>query len=181
MKRWMVLFLVAMMFVSLFVLSCDEDEDDDQDDDVPDTWTDSQTDLVWQNVPPQIMNWEDAQTYCQNLSLGGIANWRLPDLDEMRSLIRGCQAMQTGGECTLTTQCLEDACDNEACDGCKAVGGPGKSGRYCDPSLADEGSFLWTSTSLPDDTDSALFVNFLEAVINNGDKASNELSVRCVR
>ena len=54
------------------------------------TVTDNSTGLVWQQgtVGDGVaMSWEDALQYCENLSLGGYTDWRLPNLNELRSLV----------------------------------------------------------------------------------------------
>jgi hypothetical protein len=59
------------------------------------TVMDEETGLVWQQPPPQKpcpadqgeCTWPDAQNYCQQLSLGGSNQWRLPTLAEVFSLI----------------------------------------------------------------------------------------------
>lgn len=51
------------------------------------TVTDLVTGLVWQQqLSPQAMTWEQAQQYCQKLSLGGQSDWRLPTIRELRSI-----------------------------------------------------------------------------------------------
>ncbi len=52
------------------------------------TVTDIQTGLMWQQATaPNSMKWDDAIAYCRKLTLGGHSDWRLPDLDELRSLV----------------------------------------------------------------------------------------------
>lgn len=61
------------------------------------TVTDDLTSLVWQQQLPSnpcpgdgagVCTWQDAQSYCQNLSLGNPSSgWRLPTLDELFSLV----------------------------------------------------------------------------------------------
>lgn len=51
------------------------------------TVSDSDTGLMWQQGEPGLMIWADALTYCETLSLGGQADWRLPNLTELESLV----------------------------------------------------------------------------------------------
>jgi hypothetical protein len=52
------------------------------------TITDDVTTLVWQKQDDGVTkNWADAITYCDNLTLGGQTNWRLPSRLELVSLI----------------------------------------------------------------------------------------------
>lgn len=51
------------------------------------TVTDSKTGLMWQQGELEIMNWENALTYCENLRLAGYDDWRLPNRNELQSLV----------------------------------------------------------------------------------------------
>jgi hypothetical protein len=47
------------------------------------------TKLMWQDnneVKRNDRNWEDAITYCDNLSFGGYSDWKLPDIKELLSI-----------------------------------------------------------------------------------------------
>ena len=80
----------------------DTDGDTDTDTDVStdtntdnctgiDSWYDPATDLCWQNQPlDDFSNWDESIAYCSALSLGGHDDWRLPLIQELISLIRGC-------------------------------------------------------------------------------------------
>jgi hypothetical protein len=50
------------------------------------TVTDSKTGLMWQRGEPGRMNWERAKSYCQNLSLAGYTDWRLPDKEILQQM-----------------------------------------------------------------------------------------------
>ncbi len=49
---------------------------------------DEVTGLVWQWEQIDELSWDDAQTYCDELELGGISSWRVPSVKEAYSLIR---------------------------------------------------------------------------------------------
>ncbi len=42
---------------------------------------------MWQQEVGGSINWEDAITYCEDLSLAGYSDWRLPNIKELRSII----------------------------------------------------------------------------------------------
>jgi hypothetical protein len=50
-------------------------------------WTDAATGLTWTNKDSDSeLDWNGAKSYCQNLSLGGYSDWRLPIVDELRGI-----------------------------------------------------------------------------------------------
>ncbi len=77
--------LRRFVFVSMFFLSVDlaahvfQDNGDG-------TVSDNQTGLMWQQGKATSRLWEQAITYCENLSLAGFNSWRLPNIKELRSI-----------------------------------------------------------------------------------------------
>jgi len=54
-------------------------------------WTDPKTKLTWQTAPTGTdLTWDKAKEHCENLTLLGFSDWRMPTLEELRSAIRGC-------------------------------------------------------------------------------------------
>lgn len=54
----------------------------------PDVVEDLVTNLVWQREPPAVLRtWQQAKDYCENLSLGGYDDWRLPTRIELLSIV----------------------------------------------------------------------------------------------
>jgi len=52
------------------------------------TVTDTSTGLMWQQAySPGTGTWEQALAYCEGLNLGGYTDWRLPTVNELRSLL----------------------------------------------------------------------------------------------
>ena len=51
------------------------------------TVTDTDTGLMWQKTTGDEMDWESAIEYCENLTLAGYHDWRLPNIEELASLV----------------------------------------------------------------------------------------------
>lgn len=171
----------------------DIDTDTDGDTDPGDgTWTDDNTGLMWENpdyldVMSRKYSWQDALDFCENLVLNGYDDWRAPTIDELRSLIRGCPATETGGTCPVTSQCLDYlSCKNDDCQGCTGGVGPGWSGAYLDPALewpTAAQNWYWSSQQTASSSGSSMdawVVHFGQAMIWKEYK-NNSNPVRCVR
>ena len=53
-----------------------------------DITTDKDTGLMWQDSSQIVKkDWKGAKSYCANLSLGGYEDWRLPHIDELKSIV----------------------------------------------------------------------------------------------
>ena len=70
---------------------------------------DDASDLCWQDPQRKAYDQSDqglpaaeAGRYCAELELDGYKDWRLPDSDELRGLIAGNPATESGGQCKLT-------------------------------------------------------------------------------
>jgi hypothetical protein len=51
------------------------------------TVTDTATGLMWQQAESDEMWWEEAVTYCEQLELAGYDDWRLPNINELQSIV----------------------------------------------------------------------------------------------
>lgn len=49
---------------------------------------DNLTKFMWSKNTLEEMNWQKAIDYCKNLKLGGYNDWRLPTVDELKTLIK---------------------------------------------------------------------------------------------
>lgn len=70
----------------------------------PGGWLDPATNLCWRSGP--MADWGDAASYCSDLAAADGLPWRLPTISELRTLVRGCPATETGGACGVTDDCL---------------------------------------------------------------------------
>ncbi len=168
------------------IYDCDEELE------FADTWKDGETDLLWQVNAEAKLSWEQAQNYCANLELGGHDDWRVPTIDELRSLVRGCPLTVTGGECDVTTSCTqEDDCLNAMCEGCVSWEGTHPWGYYLPkeinpylPGGDDHCDIVWSATAakLEDNEDPFQWiVDFVDGHLNYDTVEYAEDCVRCVR
>ena len=52
------------------------------------TVTDNSTGLVWQQDGSALKTWQEALLYCEKLTLGGHNDWRLPDRNELQTIVK---------------------------------------------------------------------------------------------
>ena len=134
---------------------------------------DAASGLVWSEQAPHSKNWDEALFYCENLEENGMKEWRLPNIDELRTLIKDCYGTVIGGECRVSDArgCLSyDVCWSKFC--------------YCESDysakyskFSDLGG-LWSSSEAG--TEGAWYINFYEAKIIDDYKEST-YGVRCVK
>lgn len=72
--------MIIVLFSGLAVIAGDFTDNGDG------TVTVAHTGLMWQQGEAGSMNWEDAFTYCEALSLAGYTDWRLPNIEELKSI-----------------------------------------------------------------------------------------------
>jgi hypothetical protein len=51
------------------------------------TVTDHAAGLIWQQGESEMKDWETACSYCENLSLAGQSDWRLPNIEELKTIV----------------------------------------------------------------------------------------------
>ena len=84
--------------------------------------------LLWQKSPDGDPpgTWQLAESYCANNTPGlPGTGWALPTISQLRSLVRNCPQVETGGTCGVTDSCLSFAClaqNSYACNACDVVG-----------------------------------------------------------
>jgi hypothetical protein len=115
------------------------------------TWRDLSSELVWQNPPlGGEMTWQEAVDYCQTLSITERVAWRLPTIDELRSLVRGCAGTVTDGACGVTGACTDNYCiESGGCSACTYQDGPAD-GCYRPDEIEGACTQVWSSTPVGD-------------------------------
>ena len=94
--------------------------------------------LVWSRTVLRERG-ENAAKACKNLREDGFSDWRLPTIDELRTLVQNCPATESGGECGLSVKCSGKGCfDGKCIFGCKDSAPHSR--------LSDRG-YLWSSTA----------------------------------
>ncbi len=154
------------------------------------TVTDPSTGLQWVKEAGPSRLWQVGHEHCGALTLGGYQDWRLPTIEELRSLILECPATQAEGACEAGDDCLSFACLSSPCQGCVRGEGPGPNGWYLHE-IFESGmdSHYWSSVRFADNPASpqplherpVLFVAFDSARIGQEVTSVSLKAIRCVR
>lgn len=162
-------------------------------------WNDPLTNLSWQDPQKDAFTADykgltqpDAKRYCKELVLGGYDDWRLPTIDELRTLLRGNPSHEAGGSCPIREGSAKGDMYDPGCIQAADYEGPGKGGCYWAPELtgpcdrrdiADEGERALETVSATVAVDD----NFWKAdvLFDQGTAVFNHryslAEVRCVR
>ncbi|MBQ3367474.1 DUF1566 domain-containing protein [bacterium] len=155
----------------------DNDSEEDNSSDVSSSWKDPDTNLIWTSLKSngyKGFSWDEAVSYCENLDEDGHSDWRLPNIDESRTLIINCALTATGGSCKVSENCLSaEECYSTDCNGC-----PNNNENH---SKIEDTMPFWTSSTTSDVTNLVWYVEFVSAAIGRLDKSHHESPVRCVR
>jgi len=117
---------------------------------------------------------------CDELALRDYDDWHLPDIGEMRTLIRGCTETEPGGGCPVTPECLASTCyDIANCQPCNRDEGP-VGGCYWPEEMQGPCDGYW-SASVREDLPSFHWIVMYHwgGIISRGN--DEDYSVRCVR
>ena len=127
---------------------------------------------IWSKKSSEAMTWEEAVRHCDNMNEGDSEDWHLPNISELRTLIKDCSATEVGGACSVTANCLSDDCWSEnSCFSCTSDINHSK--------LGDSGWF-WSSSTRAEHSENAWGTYFGNGRINYREK-SVEGYVRCVK
>jgi hypothetical protein len=103
-------------------------------------WCDDDTGICWQDPQKDAYDLEDpgltqpdALRYCEELVMGGYDDWRLPNIDEMRTVIVGNALTEVGGECPVNDGSPKNDGYDEACLPITSCAGPGMGDCYWIP------------------------------------------------
>ena len=139
----------------------------------------------WSERSKNKMNFDDAKKYCMNLNQDEKDIWRLPSIDELRTVIRNCETKKDG-QCRISERIEHFSSKDKDHKNCACKIEKNNGGKYSiltkhDTSKIDGyGITLWSSTTLSDNEYSAWGVNFSDAAIDIYFK-NTEHYVRCIR
>jgi len=154
---------ITLFTILIFIVSCGGNDSDG---------------IKWSALSSNEMIWQDALDYCENLNEDGYSNWRLPNINEMRTLIQNCPGSQAGGTCAVSDPDHLASSDNWS-DGCECESTADNGGYYS--RLGDDDKvWLWSSSLISDESDYAWGVGFDNGGVN-AILIDLKIYVRCVR
>lgn len=129
----------------------------------------------WSELSDKKMNFNEARNYCRKLRDGGNSDWRLPTIDELRTLIQSCPGTETFGACKVSEEegCLSSACVSDRYCEC----GPNSMGNH---SKLGDTAIIWSSSMKTKSNERVFVVDFLRGGISSN-LSETRNNVRCTR
>lgn len=144
------------------------------------TLADSRTSLMWAKAFVE-GDWDACRAACGDSALAGYGDWRLPTIDELRTLVVGCAAIEPGGACAAREGCEnESQCFNAACESCQGGQGTGANGCYMDGPFDRPCEWNWSETVVPWEDGGRYKLGFYDGQIHVGERSS-AYGTHCVR
>ena len=132
---------------------------------------------MWSTLSSDTMYWDDAVDYCHNLTECGYSDWRLPNINELRTLIKNCPCSQADGSCAVKDPaCLSNACWSDDCH-CEFKENDGYYSKLGD----DDNIWLWSSSVQSDSSNRRWLVLFDGGGVYSRRYTDRNNYVRCVR
>ena len=110
------------------------------------------TGIIWSEIVLQYLDWGNAKAYCEDLDEGGYTDWRLPNIDEMRTVVRNCSQMIPGGECPVSelNGNASGAGNYDSDESRLACSCAGSDDTGTESIIGNRHKVLWTSTTVSD-------------------------------
>ena len=145
--------------------------------------------LTWSKKAENTMAWQTAVNYCNNYTEGGLTGWRLPNIDELKTLLINADKILTECDLSETNNCLSMS-NCWSCETCMETGTAATSGNTCSnwgTSYSDgryskfkETGWFWSSSTQSANSNNAFGISFNVGGISDYAR-SYDHDVRCVR
>ena len=144
-------------------------------------WYDPTSGLCWRGLPDESRRGLDAAVaYCDGLASGGLGGWHVPTISELRSLVRGCPSIETGGTCGVADSSPDLAgWGYDRCGDCSVADRPGTSRCFWPEDVSGACNWYWSRTEVPG-SGRFWFVAFSDGFVSYVGSEFG-LRVRCVR
>ena len=120
------------------------------------------------NTKLNMLTYSKAEELCSNLDYAGHDDWRLPTIDELRTLVYGYKDIEPGGRCKVGEDCLYKSClfqgqksdDDYPCSNKEEeelLQGPGPGGCFFDDVWREYCGSYWSASKIEGMLDNNVF------------------------